>query len=123
MCRPGSKCATRLHLALTSLSTAVVCAPSSRGRSGAVARAGLLAILAMAAPVMSGCGTCFNYMGAEKAGPTERQEFGRIYGGTLFECMAVQSLFREDKSQADDPEPSGVFTKLCVAGLLAVDLP
>jgi uncharacterized protein YceK len=77
----------------------------------------LRAILAMASlPALSGCGSFFNCLAADKAGPRQEQEVGKIYGGVLFECQAVESLF------AGPWSPTWI-EPVCVACLLAVDFP
>jgi uncharacterized protein YceK len=73
--------------------------------------------------MLSGCGTCFNYLGADKAGPRPEQQFGRPYGGLQFELQAARSLFVGDcSSRTQSIVPFNIET-ISAASLLAVDMP
>lgn len=66
---------------------------------------------------LSGCGTCFNILGAEKAGVRHEQDFGNIYGGIRFELQAAPAAFT-----SLDPKYT-VFENLVAACALAGDMP
>ena len=77
----------------------------------------LILCLTATVPLLSGCGTFFNCLGADKAGPRTEQNFGKIYGGVRFECEAAESVAIRDKTIETVPET------LLEACLLAVDMP
>lgn len=83
----------------------------------------LVFVSILAITTSSGCGTFANCFAADKAGPEEEQNVGKIYGGLNFEWQAARSLFAENSKERIRPDDLNWVNEVCAACMLAVDMP